>query len=62
MTKRDPYDDRACKLVGEAIGAVVWRCCTNWAKDSLQESSMIAGKHEQLGPYAVQDDERVGLQ
>ena len=38
------------------------RCCTNRARDSLHESSMIAGKHEQLGPYEVQDHELVGLQ
>lgn len=30
--------------------------------DSLCESSMIAGGHEQLGPYEVQDYELVGLQ
>ena len=30
--------------------------------NSLYESSMIIGKHEQLGPYEVQDHELVGLQ
>lgn len=30
--------------------------------DSLRESSMITGRHEQLGPYEVQDHELVGLQ
>ena len=38
------------------------RCCTNRVRDSLHESSMIAGKHEQLGPYEIQDHELVGLQ
>lgn len=28
-------------------------CCTNRLRDSLYESSMIAGRHEQLGPYDV---------
>ncbi len=37
-------------------------CCINHVKDSLCESSMIAGVHEQLGPYEVQDHELVGLQ
>ena len=37
-------------------------CCTNRVRDSLLESSMIAGGHEQLGTYEVQDDELVGLQ
>ena len=37
-------------------------CCTNRLRDSLLESSMIAGWHEQLGPYEVQDHELVGLQ
>lgn len=30
--------------------------------DSFHESSMIAGGHEQLGPYEVQDHELVDLQ
>ncbi|KPP86727.1 MAG: hypothetical protein HLUCCO07_14450, partial [Rhodobacteraceae bacterium HLUCCO07] len=30
-------------------------CCTNRLRDSLHESSMIAGWYEQLGPYEVQD-------
>ena len=37
-------------------------CCTNCLRDSPHESSMIAGRHEQLGPYEVQDHELVGLQ
>jgi hypothetical protein len=37
-------------------------CCTNPAGDSLFESSMIAGGHEQLGPYKVQEHELVCLQ
>ena len=37
-------------------------CCTNGVKDSLFESSMIAGGHEQLDPDEVQDHELVGLQ
>jgi hypothetical protein len=37
-------------------------CCTNRLRDSLRESSMIVGGHEQLGPYEVQDHELVGLQ
>ena len=31
-------------------------------EDSLHESSMIAGRLDQLGPYEVQDEELVGLQ
>ncbi|MGD9919628.1 MAG: hypothetical protein AB7U46_16600 [Paenirhodobacter sp.] len=43
-------------------GGANWPCCTNRVRDSLRESSMIAGWHEQLGPYEVQDHELVGLQ
>ena len=31
-------------------------------RDSLRESGMIAGRHEQLGPYEIQDHELVVLQ
>lgn len=37
-------------------------CCTNGVRDSLFESRMIAGRHEQLVPYEVQDQELVDLQ
>ncbi|WP_185962222.1 transposase [Palleronia caenipelagi] len=37
-------------------------CCTNLVRDSLLESSVIAGRYEQLGPYEGQDHELVGLQ
>ncbi|MGR3621390.1 hypothetical protein [Pseudophaeobacter sp.] len=37
-------------------------CCTNPCRDSLHESSMIAGRHEQLAPHKVQNHELVGLQ
>ena len=37
-------------------------CCRNRLRDSLREASMIAGVHEQLGPYEVSDHELVGLQ
>lgn len=47
---------------GWTKGAVMGPCCTNRMRDSLRESSMIAGGHEQLGPYEVQDHELVGLQ
>ena len=42
------------------LGAVLfptWLCCTNHAGDSLSESSMVAGRHEQLGSDKVQDQE-----
>ncbi|MGR3621384.1 hypothetical protein [Pseudophaeobacter sp.] len=39
-----------------------WLCCTNPCRDSLHESSMIAGRHEQLAPHKVQNHELVGLQ
>lgn len=32
-------------------------CCTNRIEDSLFESRVVAGVHEQLVPYEVQDDE-----
>tara|TARA_Y100001936_G_C15530448_1_gene387343 strand:- start:113 stop:394 length:282 start_codon:yes stop_codon:yes gene_type:complete len=28
-------------------------CCANRVRDSLRESSVIAGRYEQLGPYEV---------
>ena len=34
----------------------------NYAGDSLHESSVIAGRHEQLGPYEVQDQELAFVQ
>ncbi len=37
-------------------------CCTNHAGDSLYESSVIAGRHEQLDPYEVQDQELAFVQ
>jgi hypothetical protein len=36
--------------------------CTNRLRDSLRESSVIAGMHEQFGPDEVRDHERVGSQ
>ncbi len=36
-------------------------CCTNRARDSLFESSMISGRHKQLNPYEVLEHELVGL-
>ncbi len=37
-------------------------CCTNRVRDSLFESSMVAGEHEQLVPYDVQDQELAFVQ
>jgi hypothetical protein len=37
-------------------------CCTNWLRDSLFESSVIAGCHEQLVTYEVQDQELAFVQ
>lgn len=45
-----------------AVPHQTWPCCTNRARDSLHEFSMTAGRHEQSGPYEVQDHELVGLQ
>ena len=39
-----------------------WLCCTNGVRDSLRESSVIAGEHEQLVPYEVQDLELAFVQ
>jgi hypothetical protein len=40
--------------VTKKIAEGIYRpCCTNRSRDSLHESSMIAGRHEQLGPYEV---------
>ena len=46
----------------KAIKASSGPCCTNLVGDSSRESSMIAGGHEQLGPYDIQDHKLVGLQ
>ena len=48
--------------IPHAGGVYPGLCCTNGVKDSLFESSMIAGGHEQLDPDEVQDHELVGLQ
>tara|TARA_R110002110_G_scaffold145156_1_gene334527 strand:+ start:7674 stop:8126 length:453 start_codon:yes stop_codon:yes gene_type:complete len=37
-------------------------CCTNRARDSSRESSMVAGFHEQTDTPKLQDQELVGLQ
>ena len=37
-------------------------CCTNRLRDSLFESSVIAGCHEQLVTYEVQDQELAFVQ
>lgn len=37
-------------------------CCTNGVRDSLFESGMVAGGHEQLVPYEVQDQELAFVQ
>ena len=37
-------------------------CCTNGVRDSLCESSVVAGEHEQLVPYDVQDQELAFVQ
>lgn len=39
------------------ISSATWLCCTNRTWDSLYESSVIAERHEQLGPDEVQDQE-----
>jgi hypothetical protein len=39
-----------------------WLCCTNPVRDSLRETSMIAGRHEQLGTHEIQDHELVVIQ
>lgn len=44
------------------VGAALGLCCTNRLKDSLCESSVIAMRHEQLGPHEIQDQELVILQ
>ncbi len=37
-------------------------CCTNQLRDSLYESSVVAGGYEQLVPYEVQDQELAFVQ
>ena len=41
---------------------LVGLCCTNGVRDSLCESSVVAGEHEQLVPYDVQDQELAFVQ
>ena len=38
-------------------GCLLRLCCTNGVRESLFESSVVAGEHEQLVPYDVQDQE-----
>lgn len=59
--------EQAAALTGLApiahdSGAMRGLCCTNQARDSRFESSMIAGRYEQLDPDEVQDHELVDLQ
>ncbi len=37
-------------------------CCTNGLKDSLFDSRVVAGWHEQLVPYDVQDQDLAFVQ
>ena len=60
-----PYQRRSVApfLVSSGVTTgVEGLCCTNGVRDSLFESSMVAGGYEQLGPYEVQDHELVDLQ
>ena len=45
-----------------AMAQLVGICCTNGVRDSLFESSVVAGLHEQLVPYEVQDQELAFVQ
>ncbi len=42
--------------------ALMGLCCTNQLRDSLYESSVVAGGYEQLVPYEVQDQELAFVQ
>ena len=37
-------------------------CCINRVRDSSHESSVVAGEHEQLVPYEIQDQELAFVQ
>ncbi|WP_420010442.1 transposase [Tateyamaria sp.] len=44
------------------FGRLAGLCCTNQLRDSLYESSVVAGGYEQLVPYEVQDQELAFVQ
>jgi len=49
-------------VLREVLDGVDRLCCTNVVRDSLFESSVVAGVHEQLVPYDVQDQELAFVQ
>ena len=51
-----------CFVAGTLIETAEGLCCTNRLRDSLFESSVVAGEHEQLVPYDVQDQELAFVQ
>lgn len=60
IVRRSPRGPQPRSRVWYGLTAV-WLRCTKPARDSSCQSSMIAGGHERLGPYKVQDHELVGL-
>lgn len=63
VRKRGVYRARTFDRKAEAnTWAVVRLCCTNPARYSLSESSMIARRQEQLGTHEIQDHELIVIQ
>ena len=70
--KRKSGTGRKLTLNGETKTITEWAdhlnmnpnglCCTNQLRDSLYESSVVAGGYEQLVPYEVQDQELAFVQ
>ena len=53
---------RIRQAIRQASDSLEGLCCTNRARDSSRESSMVAGFHEQTDTPKLQDQELVGLQ
>ncbi|WP_420012255.1 hypothetical protein [Tateyamaria sp.] len=51
-----------CRLHDDGTEGFERLCCTNQLRDSLYESSVVAGGYEQLVPYEVQDQELAFVQ
>ncbi len=63
LSRPRPSGIKAATIEKALQSLLVFRLyCPNRLRGSLRDSSMIAGRHEQVGPRVIQDHELVVLQ